>query len=79
MREDQYPVRVTSKTSKKRQGESNDQEKRKKIRQCVEAFNQYASQTDGYDSEFERKSLSVQSLNFDKIKKIDNQCEMGPH
>ena len=28
-------------------------------------------------SEF-RESQSVQSLNFDKVQKIDNQCEMGP-
>ena len=78
MREDHSPVRVTSKAGKKRQGESNDQEKSKKIRPSEEVFNQYASQTDGYDSEFERVSQSVQSLNFDKVQKIDNQCEMVP-
>ena len=78
VREDHSPVRVTLKAGKKRQGESNDQEKRKKIRPSEEVFNQYASQTDGYDSEFERESQSVQSLNFDKVQKIDNQCEMGP-
>ena len=77
VREDYSPVRVTSKTGKKRQGESNDQEKRKKISPC-EVFNQYASQTDGYDSKFERESQSVQSLNFDKVQKIDNQCELSP-
>ena len=71
-------MRVTSKTGKKRQGESNDQEKRKKIRPSEEVFNQYTSQTDGYDSEFERESQSVQSMNFDKVQKIDNQCEMAP-
>ena len=65
MREDQSPVRVTAKTGKKRQGESNDQEKRKKIRPSEDLFNQYASQTDGYNSEIERESQSVQSLNFE--------------
>ena len=25
-----------------------------------------------------KESQSVQSLNFDKVQKIDNQCEMGP-
>ena len=74
MREDHSPVRITSKIGKKHEGESNDQEKRKKIRPSEEVFNQYASQTDGYDSEFERESQSVQSLNFDKVKK--NQCKM---
>ena len=78
VREDHSPVRVTLKAGKKRQCESNDQEKRKKIRPSEEGFNQYASQTDGYDSEFERESHIVQSLNFDKVQKIDNQCEMGP-
>ena len=78
MREDQSPVRVTSKTGKKRQGESNDQQKRRKIRPSEEVFNQYASQTDGYDSEFKIKSQRVQSLNFDKVQKIGNQCKMGP-
>ena len=78
MREDHSPVRVTSKAGKKRQGESNDQEKRKKIRPSEEVFNQYASQTDGYDSEFERVSQSVHSMNFDKVQKIDNLCEMVP-
>ena len=78
VREDHSPVRVTMKTGKKRQGESNDQEKRKKIRPNEEVFNQYASQTDGYDSEFERESQSMQSMNFDKVQKIDNQCEMAP-
>ena len=48
MREDHSPVRVTSKTGKKQQGESNDQEKRKKIRLSEEVFNQYASQIDGW-------------------------------
>ena len=70
------PVRVTSKTGKKRQGESNNSEK--KIRPSEGFFDQYASQTDSYDSEFEWESQSVQSLNFDKDQKIDNQCEMGP-
>ena len=32
MREDQSPVRVATKAGKKRQGESNEQEKTKKIR-----------------------------------------------
>ena len=49
MREDQSPVRVTSKTGKKRQGESNDSEKRRNIRPSEEIFNKYASQTSGYD------------------------------
>ena len=52
VREDQSPVRVTSKTGKKRQGESNDSEKRKKIRPSEEFLNQYDPQKDGYDSEF---------------------------
>ena len=52
MREDQSPVRVTSKTGKKRQGESNVSEKRKKIRPSEEFLNQYDPQKDGYDSEF---------------------------
>ena len=56
VREDQSPVRVTSKTGQKRQVESNDSEKRKKIRPSEKVFNQYASQRDGYDSEFERES-----------------------
>ena len=51
-------MRVTSKTGKKRQGESNDQEKRKKIKPNKEVFNQYVSQTDGYDSEFEKKKVT---------------------
>ena len=78
VREDQSPVTVTSKTGQKRQVESNDSEKRKKIRPSEEVFNQYASQRDGYDSEFERESQSVQSLNFGKVQKIDNQYEIGP-
>ena len=77
VREDHSPVRVTLKTDEKRLGESNDQEKRKKIRPNEEVFNQYASQTDSYDSEFEKESQSMQSTNFDKVKKIDNQCEMA--
>ena len=76
VREDQ--VRLTSKTGKKRQCESNNHKKRKNIRPSEEIFNQYASQTNGYDSESERESQSVQSLNFDKAQKIDNQCEMSP-
>ena len=60
VREDQSPMKVTSKTGRKRQGESNESEKRKKIRPSEEVFNQYASQTDGYDSEFQRESESVQ-------------------
>ena len=78
VREDHSPVRVTSKTGKKQRGEGNDKEKRKKTRLSEKVFNQYASQTDGYDSEFERESQSMQSLNFDKVQKIDNHCEMGP-
>ena len=65
VRENHSSVKVTSKAGKKRQGESNDQEKRKKIRPSEEVFNQYASQTDGYNSEIERESQSVQSLNFE--------------
>ena len=59
VREDQSPVKVTTKTDKKQQGESNDQEKRKKVRPSEEVFNQYASQTDGYDSEFNRESFNT--------------------
>ena len=76
VRKDQSPVRVTSKTGKKRQGESNESEKRKNIRPSEEFFNQYGSHTEGCDSEFQRKSQSVQSLNFRKFQKIDNQFEM---
>ena len=67
---------MTSKTGKKRQGESNVQEERRKIRQSEEVFNQYSSLTEGYDSGFERELQSVQSLNFDKVQKIHNHCEM---
>ena len=77
-REDQSPVRVTSKVGKKRHGESNDSEKTKKIRPSEDIFNQYASQIDGYDSEFARESQSVQSLDFGNVKKVDNQCEIPP-
>ena len=49
-------VRVTSKTGEKRQDESNDSEKRKRIRPSEEIFNQCSSQTDGHDSEFEGES-----------------------
>ena len=70
--EDQSPMGVTSKTGNKRQGESNDSEKRKMIRPREDPFNQYASQSDSYDSEFKRESQSVQSLNFNKAQKIDN-------
>ena len=55
---------------------SNEQKKRKKIRSSEEVFNQYVSETDGYDSEFGRESQSVQSLNLDKVQKIDNQEKM---
>ena len=79
VREDQSPVRVTSKTGKKRQGESNDSEKRKKIRPSEVVFSQYSSQTDDYDSECERESQSVQSLNFDKVLKIDINVKSNPH
>ena len=51
-------------------------QKKEKIRPSEEDFNQYVSQTDGYDSEFERESQSVQSLNFDNVQKIDNHCEL---
>ena len=53
---DRSLLRVTSKTGEKRQNESNDSEKRKNIRPSEEVFNQYASQTDGHDSEFEGES-----------------------
>ena len=53
---DRFLLRVTSKTGEKRQNESNDSEKRKNIRPSEEVFNQYASQTDGHDSEFEGES-----------------------
>ena len=49
MREYQSPVKVETKTGKKRQGKSYDQEKIKKIRTSEGVLNQYASQTDGYD------------------------------
>ena len=41
--------------------------KGKKIRPSEEVFNQYSSQADDQDSEFEGKSQSAQSLNFDKV------------
>ena len=78
VREDQSPVRGATKTGNKRHGECNDQEIRKRIRSIEEVFNQYTSQTNGYDSEFNRESQSVQSLNFDKVQNIDKQCEIGP-
>ena len=56
VKEDQSSLRMTSKTGEKRQDESNDSEKRKKIWPSEEVFNQYASQTDGHDSEFEGES-----------------------
>ena len=31
-----------------------------------------------YYWQFDRKSHSVLNLNFDKIQKVDNQCEIGP-
>ena len=49
--------------------------KEKQARPSEEVFNQYALQTNDYDSEFD---LSVQSLNFDKVQKIDNHCERRP-
>ena len=52
--------------------------KGKKVGPSEEVSNHYPTQTDGYDSEFDRKSQSVQSLNFDKVQKIDSQCKMGP-
>ena len=78
VREDPTTVRVASKTGKKRQSESHASEKRGKVMPSEESFNQYASKTDGYDSELETESQSVQSFNFDKVKKIDNQCKMPP-
>ena len=76
--EDHFPVTVTTHIGKKRPGEINEQEKIKRIRSRKEVFNQYASQTDGFGSEFDKESQSVQSLNFGKIKKVDNQCQIGP-
>ena len=69
-REDWSPVRVATKTRKKRQGESIDQEKRKKIRPSEEVLNQYVPQTDGYHSEFDRVPQSVQSLDLVRLKKL---------
>ena len=68
MRNDQSPVRVATKIGKKLQGESNDQEKRKKIRPNEKVFNQYVSQTNGQDLEFELKT--VESFNFDRVQKL---------
>ena len=48
-----------TKTGKKPQGESNEQEKIKKIRPSMEVFSKYASQTNGYSLEFDRESQSV--------------------
>ena len=55
-------MRVTNETDKKRQSRHNDQEKIKKTKPSKDFFNQYVSQTDVYDSKFDRKSKSVQSL-----------------
>ena len=52
-------VKVATKTGKKPQGENNDQGKRKIIRPTDKVFNQYASKTDGDDSEFDRESQTV--------------------
>ena len=52
--------------------------KEKKIRPSEDVSNQYTSQTDSYNSEFERETQSVQRLNFDKVQKINNQSEMAP-
>lgn len=57
VREDQSLVTEATKTGKKRQGESNEQEKIKKIRPSKEVFNKYASQN--YSLEFDRESQSV--------------------
>ena len=70
--EDHSPVTVTTNIGKKRPGEINEQEKIKRIRSSKEVFNQYASRTDGFGSEFNKESQSVQRLNFGKIKKVDN-------
>ena len=43
VREDQLPVRVATKPGKKRQSESNDQKKTKKMRSSKDVYNQYAS------------------------------------
>ena len=59
VREDQSLVTEATKTGKKRQGESNEQEKIKKIRPSKELFNKYASQTNDYSLEFDRESQSV--------------------
>ena len=50
---------------------------RKKITSREKVFNQHGSQTDGYDSNFDSESPSVKSLNFDKVQKNYNQCEIG--
>ena len=42
VREDRSTVRVATKTGKKRQGESNSQKKRKKIKPSGKCFNQHA-------------------------------------
>ena len=57
VREDQSLVTEATKTGKKRQGESNEQEKIKKIRPSKEVFNKYASQN--HSLEFDRESQSV--------------------
>ena len=57
VREDQSLVTEATKTGKKRQGESNEQEKIKKIRPSKEVFNKYASKN--YSLEFDRESQSV--------------------
>ena len=49
--EDQYPVRVETKTGRKRHGESNGQEKRKKIRPVR-----------GYRVQFQKLTISVKCV-----------------
>ena len=77
-REDRSPVRAATKTGEKRQGESIDQEKRKKIRPSKEVLNQYTSQTDDNHSEFDRVSQSVQSLDLVRLKKLTISVEYPP-
>ena len=52
--------------------------KRKKIRPSEEVFNEYVSRTDGYDAEFDKEPQRVQSLNFDKVKKLMISVKSAP-
>ena len=78
VREDPSPVKVTSKTGKKRQGESNDSEKRRNIRPSEEIFNQYASQTSGYDSNLKENHRRCRTWILIRFKKLTINVKCPP-